>query len=201
MERGEFLNRLKTIPLDVVQALRLARQQRDERRYGSVAERLAAYRALYEACEAVYAEHANKIGTFTGQAGRRYQRLVLESTPDAPELILDKGLSDGGEFEIIAMRMAMGPGENPVIYDREHVVISSKRGASNITRSETHYPSDWNPLLFDDARFIDTQTKPRTLAANEAQQWADTLASGELKPVENHILMHGATYTDTDELS
>lgn len=193
MERGEILNRAQRLPLNIVRGVKEVLQRRMDRKYGTLPERRTAYSRLYQQCETLFAAHANKVGVMQGSAtGETYQRLILEGMPGVHELIIDRGTNGDGEFHVVGMNTAMGPFENPVIYDRQILVVTPETGTYHTSHSETHYPPNFNPL--DNVpHFKDSQTKEHPLAARVAHEWANHITP-DLMPVDRHILMHGAIY-------
>ncbi|MBI1856834.1 hypothetical protein HY003_00580 [Candidatus Saccharibacteria bacterium] len=193
MERGEILNKVQRLPLNIVRGVQEALQRRVDRKYGTLAERQATYSHLYKRCEELFTVHAAKVGTLQGYANQgAYQRLILDGMPGVHELIIDRDIGGNDEFHLVGMNTTMGSFENPVIYDRQILTVTPETGIFQTSHSETHYPPNFNPL--DNVPYYkDTETKVRPLAAPVAQRWAEQI-NPNLSPIDNHILMSSATF-------
>ncbi|MDB5163680.1 MAG: hypothetical protein JWS12_297 [Candidatus Saccharibacteria bacterium] len=194
MEKGEILDRVRLRALDVAAGVKEVLRRRAERRYGTMEERRAAYGELYATCDALFATHADKVGTMDRgyMRGSSYQRLILTGFPDAAEVIIDKNLDDQGIFSVDTVRAWMGPHENPVVYDHNVHNVTPNSGTFHTAHYETHYPPNFNPRD-DFPYYVDKTTKEHPLAADVALELAQQLGP-DVQPMANHILMAGARY-------
>jgi hypothetical protein len=151
MERGELLNKVQKLPIDLVRSVREALKRREAKKYGTEAERKAAYATLNTTFEGLFERFKDKVGII-GDDNQR--RLVFELT-DKGELydrglaFLDEPAEADGNYRLLILGK-----ETPIRYKRlteyrkprVEIITNGKEATMRLGHQSEFMSQNWSPI-------------------------------------------------------